>query len=146
VPIDEELGFAEDYMDVQRYRYGGRLSYRQQVDPGVRDVLIPKATIQTLVENACVHGLLERDADGAIEITVAQAGSEVVIKVADNGAGCDPEPVRALFEAEVGEHIGIPNVYQRLRLHYGEAASLEFESKPGAGTTVTVRYTPKEAE
>lgn len=145
VTIEEELGFADDFIDIQRYRFGDRIRFVHDVEPDARDVLIPKATIQALVENACVHGLLEKAAGGIVKIDVSLCDGEVKISVEDNGAGCDQSPVvEMLRSADAGrcDHIGLPNVYQRLKLHYGENATLDFESRVGFGTRVVVRYRP----
>ena len=99
------------------------------------------------VENAIQHGMGRRvDRKGRIEITVCRSGdAELNMIIADNGAGMTPEQARALTQGEWGPSkeedgsYGIYNVQRRLRLLYGEAYGLTYESVLGQGTTVYVR-------
>ena len=141
VSIEQEIAFTRDYLEIQQYRFGDTMSSTITVDSDVRDVLIPKMTIQCLVENACVHGIEQSKDDGHVEVSVARNGDGIVIRVSDNGIGCDAALVRArLVPGGLGaRHIGVTNVHRRLELHYGDGFSFEFESERGHGTDVVIR-------
>ncbi|MFW5776118.1 MAG: sensor histidine kinase [Spirochaetota bacterium] len=140
VAVSEELEFTQEYVEVQQYRFGDRLRAEIHVDPEAREVRIPKLTIQSLVENACVHGLEASPDGGSVEVNVGVDGSDLIIRISDNGAGCDPRPIQTLIRTQKRgpRHIGIANVHRRLDLHFGDAFTFSFNSTPGAGTQVEI--------
>ncbi|MFW5880399.1 MAG: histidine kinase [Spirochaetota bacterium] len=142
VPLCEEVEFMREYIDIQRYRFGERLRAEIEVDPRAADALIPKLTIQGLVENACVHGIESKPEGGTVRVQVSIAGdSELRIVIADDGVGSDADELNRLASrpATGPRHIGIANINQRLRLHYGDRSSLCFASSPGYGTRAEIR-------
>ena len=144
IALREELRFTREYIEIQQYRFGDRLKAEFSVDTGVADLLVPKLTIQGLVENALVHGLEGRTDGGTVWVTVSRTGNRLAIRVSDDGVGCDPTTVRRALVAPRTElptgstHIGMANLYRRLRLHFGERLSFSFESKPDNGTVVQI--------
>lgn len=142
VPLREEIEFMREYIDIQRYRFGERLRAQVEVDPGAVEALIPKLTIQGLVENACVHGIESKPEGGTVRVAVTVAdGSELRIVIADDGVGGDVDELNRLASrpATRTRHIGIANISQRLLLHYGGRSSLCFASSPGHGTRAEIR-------
>ena len=114
-----------------------------EIQPELRGCVLPKLTLQPLVENALYHGIKLRRGLGCILVDAAQEDDRVRITVRDDGAGMPPERLQQLrqsldTEEQVG--FGLRTVYRRLRLLYGEQCSMELESEPGAGTTVTLRF------
>ena len=113
----------------------------------VRGCVLPKLTLQPLVENALYHGIKLRRGMGHILIDAAQENGHVRICVRDDGAGMAPERLQQLrqsldTEEQVG--FGLRTVYRRLRLLYGAQCSMELESEPNVGTTVTLRFPIRE--
>ena len=105
--------------------------------------MLPKLTLQPLVENALYHGIKLRRGLGCILVDAAQEDDRVCITVRDDGAGMPPERLQQLrqsLDTEEPVGFGLRTVYRRLRLLYGEQCSMELESEPGAGTTVTLRF------
>src|SRR5690606_13902186 len=107
------------------------LSDRQEFlvscDETLRDALIPKLTIQPLVENAVVHALEEMDGVCTIEVDIGKIESGMEIRVCDDGPGIDEEvaaAVRAGTMKPKGSGIGLANIEERLRLLFGEHANL----------------------
>jgi two-component system sensor histidine kinase YesM len=143
IPLSEEIGFVEDYLKVQHYRFGGKVRYRIDVGPGAGSIGIPKMTIQPFVENSCVHGIEEIRGDGFILIRAALAGGRLDITIGDNGKGMVPDELSGLL-SEVKSNgdgpgsIGIRNVYNRLKLLYGDELRLDIAGAPGAGVTVSI--------
>ena len=147
IPIEKELQHAEAYLQIQKYRYKNQFTYHFTVDEGCLHCLCNKITLQPIIENAIVHGLdLMVDA-GHIEITVRPDDGDILLIVADDGIGMEPEQVAALLQNEPSDRtgIGVKNVNDRLRIYFGPEYGLSITSAPYEGTTVTIR-TPRVPE
>ena len=140
VPLGEEIAFTRDYLEIQQYRFGSKLHAEIDVDAATTSILIPKMTIQGLVENACVHGIERKSGGGRIAVTATRSADGVSIRVSDDGLGCDPGTVLAPADGRdwVSGHIGISNIRRRLALHFSGSFQFEFASRPGSGTTVRI--------
>lgn len=99
----------------------------------------------TIIENYLVHGLGLDRTDNHIIIEVESVEEDLVIRIADNGKGIDPERLqqiqKELRQSAIQEHgsLGLKNVHDRLRILYGDEYGITLESVLGAGTTVTIR-------
>ena len=111
------------------------------------EYLCNKITLQPIIENAIVHGLDLMVDSGHIEITVKPDGDDILLIVADDGIGMEPEQVAALLQNEPSDRtgIGVKNVNDRLRIYFGAAYGISIVSAPYEGTTVTIR-TPRVPE
>ena len=141
IPIEKELQHAEAYLQIQKYRYKNQFTYHFTVDEGCLHCLCNKITLQPIIENAIVHGLDLMVDSGHIEVTVKPDGDDILLIVADDGIGMEPEQVAALLQNEPSDRtgIGIKNVNDRLRIYFGPEYGLSIESAPYEGTTVTIR-------
>ncbi|MCW2608121.1 MAG: yehU [Frankiales bacterium] len=138
--LAEELRSVDRYLLLERARFGERLQVTLQVAPEVLTVAVPFLCLQPLVENAVKHGLEEGRGSAHIRVVAEDGGADCCITVEDDGAGADPEKVRAaLGGTGSGGSIGLGNVDARLRAVYGDDAGLVVETAPGAGTKVTLR-------
>ncbi len=137
--LAEELRSIERYLLLEQARFGDRLRVTLQVAPEVLGVNIPFLCLQPLVENAVQHGLEATAGGGHISIEARDVDRECVIAVEDNGAGQDPERIRAVLAGESGDSVGLANVDERLRATFGDEYGLVVETAPGAGTRVVVR-------
>jgi two-component system, LytTR family, sensor kinase len=143
--LAEELGSIEQYLVLEKARFGDRLGVTLRIAPEVLPVVIPFLSLQPLVENAVRHGLEGKDGPGRISITAADNDFEAVISVEDDGVGEDPERVRrALGGDSATDSVGLGNVDARLRSAFGDDYGLVVETASGAGTKVVVRV-PKYA-
>jgi len=131
--VAEELHNAERYLTLECARFGRRLRAEVTVAPEIAGVELPAFVVAPLVENAVRHGIEPTPGGGSVEVTASGAGSDVVITVADDGAGADPDALRAASAGGIGE------ATRRLREVFGADADLNVESRPGAGTTVRLR-------
>jgi len=117
VPLRQELVFLDDYLDIQRARFGDRLTVTLAVDPAAADARVPVLLLQPLVENAIEHGWPEKDATTSIAFCAARTDGVLRLSIEDNGPGPgDAIPVR--------EGIGLRNTRERLRRLYGEHATM----------------------
>lgn len=133
VPLRQELDFLERYLEIQKARFGDRLTTLLDVDPGVWDALVPNLVLQPLVENAIRYGTGPRSAPGRIEIHARPQDQMLCLRICDNGPGLPKGGASA-----VKEGVGLGNTRARLRQLYGAAQSLAFSNAPGGGLVVTL--------
>ncbi|EFQ82050.1 ATPase/histidine kinase/DNA gyrase B/HSP90 domain protein [Aeromicrobium marinum DSM 15272] len=143
--LAEELRSIERYLVLEKARFGERLRVVVSVAPEVLNVTLPFLSVQPLVENAVRHGLEARPGTGTITVSARDAATECLIEIEDDGAGADPETVRAaLAGRSVSGSVGLANVDERLRAVYGNDYGIVVETAPGLGTKVSLRV-PKYA-
>lgn len=130
IPLGEELARLQLYIDLQRMRFGVRLTVDICAEPAALDALVPAMLLQPLVENALVHGLAGRPGPGAVHVGARLRDGVLHLTVVDDGIG---PPAR------VRESTGLGNSRTRLRGLHGERARLTLAPRPdGTGTLVTV--------
>jgi two-component system LytT family sensor kinase len=133
--LGQEIDLIESYLEIERARFEERLRVRIDVPFSERSIRIPTLLVQPLVENAVKHGIGPLKAGGELTVAARRMAGTLHISVQDTGAGIDEFGL-----ASAREHgVGLANVEQRLRCHYGDAASLEVMSEPGLGTTVDIK-------
>ncbi|WP_258881419.1 sensor histidine kinase [Paenibacillus sp. sptzw28] len=144
VTVRDELENIMHYITIQKIRYYNRVQVEFDVDEALLDKKILKLTIQPIVENAIFHGTSENEDEGIIGIAIYRDNSDIVISVADNGAGMDEATIETL-QKEISNAngsfngIGISNVNSRIKNHFGSAYGLHFTSETGKGTTFYIR-------
>jgi len=141
ISLRHELEHVISYLSIQKMRYGDKLEYSVDVEPQVMETPVLKLLLQPLVENALYHGIKERDGPGRIMVAGSRVANGVEIRVSDDGVGMTQKKVAGLLvvpEGEVRDHMGLRNVHERIRLHFGPRYGLAFESAPGQGTTVVI--------
>jgi two-component system LytT family sensor kinase len=136
VTLGEEIEHVQRYLRLEQARFP-ELQVRIDVAPEALGAVVPAMSIQPLVENAVRHGVERRAGSGRVEIVGRMTGSDVELRVADDGAGIDPERVPAVL-AGAGGGIGVANVDARLRASFGERYALQIESRVGVGTTAVM--------
>lgn len=150
IPLDEELEYIKNYMELQSYRYDMQMEICQDVPDELLDCLVPKLILQPVVENVIKHAL-DRDAREKIfGITVNDEDSEIVITVYDNGNGIEAAKLHEInrklsewTDQDDFESIGLQNVNQRIKLMYGNDYGVQIKSMKGFGTAVKIKL-PKE--
>lgn len=150
VTLADELENVENYMTIQQFRFGSRISLRVCLEvPELRRCHMPKMILQPVVENAVLHGLETVGKEGVVEIRVQAVDNTVEISIRDNGIGMSDEQMQSINrrlerpdccqEPEKGHSgIALTNVCQRIKLSYGAAYGLHIFSTPGVGTEVLV--------
>jgi len=144
VSLKEEIDLVVSFLEIQKYRFGDKLSYRIDVSDEALKCRVPKMMLQPLVENASIHGIEPLNGPGLIEVCARLEGDRLACAVRDNGVGFDPVTLKELLsdlenEYKIEERVGIRNVVYRLKMYYGEAAEFRIDSRPGEGTEVSVR-------
>jgi two-component system sensor histidine kinase YesM len=146
ITVREELALLQDYVLIQKLRYKERFDVVYKIDSeGALDCMIPKLTLQPLVENALFHGIERKKNAGLVTISVRSQSDKVEIAVEDDGVGMTEQEVKAVLAAQGRavdgrgfSGIGIGNVEERIRLTYGKQYGITIESVPESFTRVTV--------
>jgi hypothetical protein len=87
-PLQEEIGFTENYLALEKFRFDGHFNYTISIDPSVNpEWMIPKMVIQSPVENAVKHGLLGKTEGGTLKIHASTDDGHLVLVIEDNGIG-----------------------------------------------------------
>lgn len=152
VTLAEELENVKNYLSIQEFRFQSRFHYEilyEKEDAEALETLLPKMTLQPIVENAIQHGMERKKKDSLLRIKIEFAGNIVNVIISDNGAGMDADTLERLnkkirifnvFKREEGRHNGIamPNVNRRIQLMFGEDYGLHISSIRGMGTDVEI--------
>lgn len=136
IPLSEELELSKTYLAIMMKRFEHRFVTRFETEDGVEECLIPKFSLQPLLENALLHGILYCEkADRELWIRAWKDDNLVIIEIEDNGNGMSEEKVKALEE---DSGYGLSNVRKRLLIFGKEEADFHISSREGMGTCVTI--------
>jgi len=127
--LRNELELVRCYLRIQSCRFSDRLRVDYRVDEGTLDAAVPVLVLQSLVENAVIHGISPAERPGTIEICASHEGERLVLQVADDGVG---------LRAPHRPGVGLGNARKRLRQLYGERQSLELATGTGGGVVASV--------
>ena len=142
VTMNQEQQHIRSYLEIQQVRYKDILDYDIQIDSAIGQCLIPKMTLQPLVENAIYHGIKPKRGKGLISVTGTLAEGRVTIRVSDTGAGMEPpelEKLRYQLENDEAAGFGLVSSYKRLQLMYGAECAFTIDSRSGEGTAITIQ-------
>lgn len=143
VSVEDEINYIKEYAKIIDYRFMGKIEVNINVEEEVLKKPVIKLMLQPLVENAVFHGLEQKIEEGEVTVSVRRTGaSHLLFMVEDNGCGMEPAKVvwlRNTLETNLNRKgIGIPNIYQRLKLFYEKDVKFEIESKQGEWTRITI--------
>ena len=113
-----------DYLDIERVRFGERLRYTVDVAPALESVLVPRMSLQTLVENSVKFSVSPRRHGGALRVMAEAAGADVRLTVEDDGPGFS-------LDQAPDDH-GLALLQQRLQASFSGRATLGVEQRPGS--------------
>ncbi|WP_052091995.1 sensor histidine kinase [Paenibacillus sp. FSL H7-0357] len=149
VSIVDELNLAKVFLEIQQNRFPSTFTFTIQAEPGLEQYMMPKLTLQPLVENALLHGIRKtKQKQGGIMITAAHEQGDIVLTVSDDGIGMSQDQAnRLLIDPSAGSQpgglegsFGLYNVNERIRYFSGNRYGLSIETEIGKGTLVTVRF------
>lgn len=139
ITLEEEIRMCQSYMEIQMMRKKEKLQFLLDVDEQVYPYLIPKITLQPLLENAVSHGIDEKNGgDGTVKLSGYIEDDRIVLRIQDDGAGMNPESMKQMYAEDDREHYGLKNVKTRLMIFYDNQAQLLCDSAPGIGTVITL--------
>ncbi|MCD9020745.1 cache domain-containing sensor histidine kinase [Cohnella silvisoli] len=143
--LSEEMEDVRNYIYIQQIGYGDAFKVEYGVDETLTEGLVPRFIVQPLVENAIMHGLEMSKGTGLIRISASVVKGVLHVAVEDNGIGMDPAKASVLLTEDREKRypglnsIGVRNVHERIRSHYGEKYGLTFETAAGDGTKAVIR-------
>jgi len=147
IPLREEIQYTEYYIEIQKLRFGARLSVTLHCDEEIRGANIPPFVLQTIVENAFKHGLERKVGDVCLYICIFRTQDAVVLQVFDNGMQTQ---VESAPDAEEKSGHGLDNIRRRMHLYFTSRARVHMASVHGVGTEVQVTWpfilSPDESE
>ncbi len=130
--LAHEFELMQAYLELMSVRMGARLAYKLLLPPELSKVNVPPMLLQPLVENAIKHGLEAKIEGGRIDVQARSENGTLVISVADDGLGLDPEG------ANHGTQIGLANVRERLHALYDGRASFSLQANMPQGAVATI--------
>ena len=144
VSIRDEIKHSKMYLSLCSTRYKGMLDYSIHVDDKYLDYLVPKFTIQPILENAINHGLRKGFYDNYIKVTIKEIDEGIEISIKDNGNGMSEEAISKIKDElekniQKPNSIGLMNINNRLKLNFGEQYGIYINSRINEGTTVSIK-------
>jgi two-component system sensor histidine kinase YesM len=139
ITLEEELRIVKDYITIQKNRFDDRLDFHLNLAEDLNFCLIPKLTIQPVIENAIQHGLEMTMEVCRIEVNIRSAFELIEISISDNGPGMEPHVLEDLKAGVIHSQktgIGLTNIDERMKLMFGEGYGITIQSELGLGTTV----------
>ena len=137
ISLSDEINHVRQYLFIQKQRYGDKLEYEIDEDSAFGNLVLPKLVLQPLVENALYHGIKEKEGQGHIKLSVQKKDTGLVIRIEDDGVGFQATADNSQSQLKRGG-VGLQNVDQRLKLHFGEHYQMKIDSAPSKGTTVEI--------
>ena len=144
VSVEEEVSYIREYAKIIDYRFMGKIDVDIEMEDAVKEKRVIKLMLQPLVENAVFHGLEQKLEDGQVNVFIHMHGEDHIMFVVEDN-GCGIEPARLVWMRDnldsrpTGQKgIGVANIYQRLKLFYGDDVVFQIESRLGEGTRITI--------
>ncbi|MGN0181314.1 MAG: sensor histidine kinase [Candidatus Ornithomonoglobus sp.] len=142
-PLSIEIDFIETYLQLEKFRFGDRFNYDINIENGADKCNMPKMVVQPLIENACRHGLQGKAGDRYVSVYAGLTDGALTVAVEDNGKGIHADRLKEIqdgLEAEDFDgHIGVKNVYRRLKLYFGDRADMRISSEENKGTRIVIK-------
>ena len=145
VTVREECEYLNEYIYLQKLRFQNKFDFRLQVEEELLEVPILRLLIQPLLENSIQHGFSENIQFGTIEVLFRRKDNDMEVVVRDNGIGISKEQQESIMEpgktgSSENKNIGLYNVQERIRLHYGERYGVHINSSMGIGTEIILLF------
>ncbi len=149
ITIEEEEQHVRSYLEIQQMRYRDLMDYEIDIPEQLKKYILPKLTLQPLVENALYHGIKNRRRKGFIRLTGKAVNGRIILEVTDEGRGMTEErlaEVRASLTEGTNEGFGLRTVHQRIQILFGPEYGLSLESTLDVGTKVIVTIPMKTSD
>ncbi len=143
IPIDKEIEHAKYYLQIQKIKFGDNFNFDINVNEELHKYYVIKLILQPIIENAIVHGISEMNfRSGLIKINGYLRDKFIHLEVIDNGCGILPKKIEEIYQSfnDKNAHngVGLKNVYERLKIYYGEKADLLIESELDVETKISI--------
>ncbi len=143
VSVFEEFNLIQNYIYIQKIRYGDKFDFKYEIDEDTNSTRIPQFILQPLIENSINHGHEFTEIEGKIKLTISKSDNNLLIKIYDNGKGIPDEKLTFIqsnikSDERTDNCIGLNNVYKRIKLLYGGKASFTIFSEVGKFTEFVI--------
>lgn len=138
VPLSTELEIAKKYLKLQKLRYGDIFDDEYEIADDCLERLLPKLTIQPLIENSLYHGIRKKGGHGLIRIRVYKENDLVYVELYDDGVGMSEEKIAQIMAGEEGQHFGLRRTIERFCYFEENNDCYKIESKEGEYTKITL--------
>ena len=145
----EEMEIADFYLSIQNSRFGDKITYSIHYEGGKEEysnLMVPRLSIEPIVENAVCHGLEPKEGNGHISINISKEEEVLKIIINDDGIGFDTVAEKEKNDDRTHTHVGIWNTNKMIHNLYGEEFGLKISSVPGQGTRVEVTLPVRKGE
>lgn len=148
VEIGREMDFVSAYLGLQKYRFGDKLSYELNVEEDCKNLKIPKLSVVTFVENACVHGIESKTTPGWIFVRIYKESDWLYLEIEDTGSGMEQEVVDEILDKmnhaniemlKTNGRVGMVNACLRLKMASQDEVLFDLEVEQGVGSMVQIR-------
>ena len=149
ITLKEEQQHIKSYLEIQHMRYRDLMEYEIDIPEELDKYILPKLTLQPLVENALYHGIKIRRRKGLIRVSGRIQDENIILEVADDGSGMSEERLQELRDSLADgrpEGFGLRTVHQRIQILFGAEYGLSLESTPDIGTKIFVKIPMKTSE
>lgn len=142
--LKNEIEHVKIYLEIQKIRYENKFEVLYDIHEEILESMLPKITLQPIVENAIYHGIKPTNKKCTLAIRSFLLEDKILIEINDDGAGMQEEDCRSINKELQTEyikeenHIGIKNVNQRIKLSFGEDYGIEIKSKINIGTSIII--------
>jgi len=142
ISMEDVMTSISCYLEIQQIRYGESFEYEIDCAEDTKQLEILNLIIQTLVENAIIHGMEGKKENGKIIVKSHRKGDFLTVEVIDNGIGMEEDKLK-LIRASISSmgmesESGLRNVQKRIKLYYGNQFGIKIDSTKGTGTSVCV--------
>ncbi|MCM3724871.1 sensor histidine kinase [Neobacillus cucumis] len=142
--VRSEVNLVLSFLEIQKYRFGEKLDYEIEIDEAAEQCMIPNMALQPFVENASIHGIEPLKGNGKISVKVTVNQDILTCMIIDNGAGMAADKKEQILyslenEEEMGNSVGIKNVFYRLKMYYADQFRFYVDSEKGKGTIITIK-------
>lgn len=141
IEIEKEVKIVQDYLNLQKLRYGELFDSRYEIDNSLKSKIVLKLILQPLAENALYHGIKPLGEGGIITIKVYQKDSYIVFEVIDNGIGIPEELIKDILKGDRVNNFksfGLRRTIERINRQYELNCKCEIISQVGKGTTIRI--------
>lgn len=139
--LEDEMEIVDFYLSLQNSRFGEKIEYSISYEGGkenYQNLMVPRLSIEPIVENAVCHGLEPKDERGHIWVKISRSDTLLKVRIEDNGVGFDFEKLVEKKEDKNHSHVGLWNTNKMIRNLCGTEYGLEITSEIGKGTVVVV--------
>lgn len=132
IPLEQELTFLKSYIKIQKIRFNERLNFTIDISDDLLNMMIPKLSLQPLVENAIKHGMESLIDTCYIALSAAETEQDYILTLSNTGSIFDNDLLNRIKNNDLkplGTGVGLTNIDSRLKLLFGNEYGLKFDNR-----------------